>query len=62
MTPSASAKRFLSYNPKLKFVELENAGHCAHDECPEQVNSELVNWIQTQVLATGELTPQLLKA
>lgn len=61
MIPSASAKRFLSYNPKLKLVELENAGHCAHDECPERVNSELVNWIQTQVLTTGETTRQLLR-
>jgi pimeloyl-ACP methyl ester carboxylesterase len=50
MIPSSSAQQFLRYNPQLKLVELENAGHCAHDECPERVNSELVNWIQTQVL------------
>lgn len=52
MIPSSSAKQFLRYNPKLKLVELDNAGHCAHDECPERVNSELVNWIQTQVLTS----------
>lgn len=51
MIPPAIAKRFLGCNPKMKFVELENAGHCAHDECPERVNLELINWIQTQVLA-----------
>jgi pimeloyl-ACP methyl ester carboxylesterase len=31
-------------------VELENAGHCAHDECPERVNFELLDWIRNQVL------------
>lgn len=51
MIPPASAKQFLAYNPNLQIVELDNAGHCAHDECPERVNSELVKWIQTEVLS-----------
>lgn len=50
MIPPESARQFLSYNPELQLIELENAGHCAHDECPERVNSELLNWIQTEVL------------
>lgn len=50
MIPSATAKQFLSYNPNLQLVELDNAGHCAHDECPDRVNSELVNWIQKKVI------------
>ncbi len=50
MIPAASARTFLKYNPNLQLIELENAGHCAHDECPERVNAELVNWIQTEVL------------
>lgn len=50
MIPPESAKQFLSYNPELQLIELENAGHCAHDECPERVNSELLNWIETEVL------------
>jgi pimeloyl-ACP methyl ester carboxylesterase len=49
MIPPGSAKRLLSYKSDLQLVELENAGHCAHDERPEQVNSVLLNWIQTQV-------------
>jgi len=50
MIPSASAQQFLSYNADLQLVELDAAGHCAHDECPERVNTELIQWIQTQVL------------
>jgi pimeloyl-ACP methyl ester carboxylesterase len=50
MVPPSSARRFLGYNLLLQLVELENAGHCAHDECPERVNQELLNWIQTRVL------------
>lgn len=35
------SKRFLNYNPALQLIEVENAGHCGHDEHPEQVNREL---------------------
>ncbi|KAM3100508.1 alpha/beta fold hydrolase [Phormidesmis sp. 146-12] len=49
MIPPGLAKRLSSYNPDLKLIELENAGHCAHDEYPEQVNSMLLDWIHTQV-------------
>jgi pimeloyl-ACP methyl ester carboxylesterase len=51
MIPCSSAEHFLNYNPKLQIVTLDNAGHCAHDERPEEVNSELMHWIQTEVLA-----------
>ncbi|GAB4195890.1 MAG: hypothetical protein Fur006_42810 [Coleofasciculaceae cyanobacterium] len=51
MIPLELARRFLGYNPTLQLIEVENAGHCAHDERPEQVNQELLSWIQTQVLA-----------
>lgn len=50
MIPAASAHQFLSYNSALQLIELDEAGHCAHDECPERVNAELIEWIQTQVL------------
>jgi pimeloyl-ACP methyl ester carboxylesterase len=52
MIPLELARRFLGYNPTLQLIEVENAGHCPHDERPEQVNQELLSWIQTQVLAT----------
>lgn len=50
MIPLGSVERFANYNPKLQVVTLDNAGHCAHDECPEQVNLELSNWIKAEVL------------
>ncbi|MCU0551740.1 MAG: alpha/beta fold hydrolase [Leptolyngbya sp. Prado105] len=50
MIPIEMARQFLTYNPHLQLIELDNAGHCAHDECPERVNAELMHWIQTQVL------------
>jgi pimeloyl-ACP methyl ester carboxylesterase len=45
MIPYSLARRFIEYNPDLRLVELENAGHCAHDECPERVNQEILHWI-----------------
>ena len=50
MIPPTLARRFLGYNPAIRLIEVENAGHCAHDERPERVNQELLSWIQTQVL------------
>ena len=45
MVPPQLAKMFVKCNPTLKLVEIENAGHCPHDECPEIVNQEILNWI-----------------
>lgn len=54
MVPITLARRFLSYNPALQLVELDNAGHCAHDECPDQVNRMLIHWIHTQVISASQ--------
>lgn len=51
MVPANLAQQCLNYNSTAQLILLENAGHCAHDECPEQVNREILNWIQMQVLA-----------
>lgn len=45
MVPSAFAHRFTAYNPNLQLLKLDNAGHCPHDECPEQVNQAVLDWI-----------------
>ncbi|MGV0023615.1 alpha/beta fold hydrolase [Phormidesmis priestleyi] len=57
MIPPGSAKRLLSYKSDLQLIELENAGHCAHDERPEQVNAALLSWIQTQILPDRPVAP-----
>ncbi|MCP2731074.1 alpha/beta fold hydrolase [Limnofasciculus baicalensis] len=53
--PPTVARRFVAMNPKLELVEIENAGHCPHDECPEQVNQILLNWINTRCVAQQNL-------
>ncbi|HBE16277.1 MAG TPA: alpha/beta hydrolase [Cyanobacteria bacterium UBA11149] len=46
--PPQLARKFVAMNPKLELVEIENAGHCPHDECPERVNQILLDWIGTR--------------
>jgi pimeloyl-ACP methyl ester carboxylesterase len=49
MVPPKLAPLFLKYNANLKLIEIENAGHCPHDECPEFVNREILSWINDRV-------------
>lgn len=44
--PPKLAPLFVQHNPALELVELDEAGHCPHDECPEQVNRTILDWIQ----------------
>lgn len=32
-------------NPKLKLIELPDAGHCPYDECADRVNQEILDWV-----------------
>lgn len=50
MVPPALGRQFAQYNSQLKLVELENAGHCPHDECPERVNQEILDWLNSLLL------------
>lgn len=43
--PPVLAQRFTQYNEKLELLDLEDVGHCPHDECPEKVNQVILNWI-----------------
>lgn len=47
LIPPSFAKpgKLRQYNSNLQLVEIENAGHCPHDECPERVNELILNWI-----------------
>jgi pimeloyl-ACP methyl ester carboxylesterase len=49
MIPIALAWKFLRCAPSLELIELDDAGHCAHDDRPEQVNWELLNWINIKI-------------
>ncbi|MDM9382981.1 alpha/beta fold hydrolase [Chlorogloeopsis sp. ULAP01] len=43
--PPALAHEFAQYNENLKLLNLDNVGHCPHDECPETVNQAILDWI-----------------
>ncbi|MCC5639895.1 alpha/beta fold hydrolase [Nostoc sp. CHAB 5844] len=43
--PPVLASQFAQYNEKLELLNLENVGHCPHDECPEQVNQAILDWM-----------------
>lgn len=45
----ANPSQYLEYYQNLKLVELENAGHCPHDECPERVNQEISTWVKESI-------------
>ena len=51
----ARPHQFVECNPDcVELVELENAGHCPQDECPEQVNQAILNWMSRNFAATGD--------
>jgi haloalkane dehalogenase len=56
------ARQFVALNPNLELVELDNAGHCPHDECPEQVNQILLDWLARQCPAQKDNQPSSVSA
>jgi haloalkane dehalogenase len=51
MIPPKLARQFVELNPNLELIELDDAGHCPHDERPEQVNQILLDWLATKCMA-----------
>ncbi len=45
--PIALASKFAKLNPKITLKELDNAGHCPHDERPDRFNKILLDWLMT---------------
>lgn len=48
MIPPYLARQFAELNSNLELVEIDDAGHCPHDECPERVNQILLDWLATK--------------
>ena len=44
--PPKLAPLCVKLNPKIKLVELDQAGHCPHDECPDRVNQLILAWLE----------------
>ena len=45
LIPPSEGKRLVKYAPDATLIYLENTGHCAHDDHPERVNHEILNWL-----------------
>lgn len=45
LIPPSEGKRLVKYAPNATLMYLEGMGHCAHDENPERVNQEILNWL-----------------
>lgn len=52
MVPPALAQTFAALNPQIQLVELDEAGHCPHHECAEDVNAIIADWIQSRCSPT----------
>lgn len=50
MIPPGTAKVLVALNPLLELVNLEGAGHCAHDEMPDVVNAIVRTWLDGSVV------------
>ena len=48
MVPPGFADDFAALNPRIKLLELENAGHCPQDEWPDVVNQAIQNWLDQE--------------
>ncbi|UBF27549.1 alpha/beta fold hydrolase [Kovacikia minuta CCNUW1] len=49
MVPPKLAPLFVKYNPRLTLIEIDNAGHCLHDESPEEVNQLMLDWLAAKL-------------
>ena len=47
MIPPQTAKILIKLNHQLELINLQAAGHCAHDECPDQVNNIIRTWLDS---------------
>ena len=47
--PAIFGQRFTQYNERLELVNLEDVGHCPHDESPEIVNQLILDWMRRRV-------------
>jgi pimeloyl-ACP methyl ester carboxylesterase len=45
MIPPQTANVLLKLNPLLELINIEAAGHCAHDELPDEVNQIVRSWL-----------------
>lgn len=47
MVPPKLGPLFVKYNSNLTLIEIDDAGHCPHDERPEHVNRLILEWVES---------------
>lgn len=57
MIPPGLSQEFVKHSDRLELVELENAGHCPQDECPDQVNALILNWVERHQRSAAQASP-----
>jgi pimeloyl-ACP methyl ester carboxylesterase len=49
-TPVDSGKhpgsQFSRYSKNFELIVVEGAGHCPHDECPDEIHSHMIPWMK----------------
>lgn len=48
--PISWGRQLPPLNPKLKLIELPDAGHCPYDECADQVNTIIQDWLTAHIM------------
>ena len=49
MVPPSLAQTLARLNPRIELVELDQAGHCPHDERPTEFNRILLRWLEFKI-------------
>ena len=49
--PPVLAEKFAQYNQNLQVLNLDNVGHCPHDENPEEINQVILDWIDRTLIS-----------
>lgn len=49
ITGATLYRELAAQSEQVQFVPIPNAGHCPHDECPERVNIQIIDWLNSQI-------------
>lgn len=55
MHPGTQFHRYMRDEDDFELVVVPNAGHCPHDEAPEEVNAQMIRWMESLPLVTEEV-------
>mgnify|MGYP006266977765 CR=1 FL=1 len=55
LVPPSLAPMFAALNAQIELVEMDGAGHCPHDECPDKFNQLLLAWLEEKFPQTESI-------